>query len=323
MSPFKASTGIITIDSEYLEHPRFAAAYLIVEGDRAAFVDNNTAHAVPKLLSALSRAGLRPEQVEYAIITHIHLDHAGGSSALLSACPNAKLLAHPRAARHAIDPSRLIASARKVYGDASFEKLYGRIDPIPAARVREMSDGEELAFGSRTLKFLHTRGHANHHFCVLDSGSSGIFTGDAFGLRYPDLQSGGLFVFPSTSPTDFDAEEARRSVRRIVDSGARTAFLTHFGELGELREAGDQLISHLDFCEQLLADAIRSPEQDAGLPAFCERRIGERMRAELSSRGIALEGREAKLLALDIELNAAGISHVAVKRRGGKLEAKP
>ena len=181
----------------------------MVEKDQAAFVDTNTTHSVPLLIEKLRTLGLSPEAVSYLIITHVHLDHAGGASALLKLCPNATLLAHPKAARHMIDPSKLVTSAKKVYGEAQFDQLYGAIDSIPKERVQVIEDGEVIAFGTRTFQFFYTRGHANHHFCIWDSASNGVFTGDSFGLAYPALQKRGLFIFPSTSPTDFDPDEAR------------------------------------------------------------------------------------------------------------------
>src|SRR5699024_7188114 len=222
-------TSIHTIDTHYLGYPEVAAAYLIVEGDRAAFVDNNTNAAVPRLLASLEEQGLTPEQVEYLIITHVHLDHAGGTSKLAKACPNATVVAHPRAAPHVIDPSKLVASASAVYGEAEFERLYGTIEPVAEARVQVMDDEQTLQFGRRELRFLHTRGHANHHFCIADSASGAIFAGDAFGLVYPALQGEGLFAFPSTSPTDFEPALARDSIRRLVDERPSCLYLTHFG----------------------------------------------------------------------------------------------
>lgn len=305
---------IVTIDCDYI-HPRFAAAFLLIENGRAAFIENNTAHATPKLLAALAENGLSPEAVDYLIVTHVHLDHAGGTSALLAHCPRATVLAHPKAARTLVDPSRLVASARKVYGDAAFEKLYGEIRPIDAGRVRAMADEETLALGSRTLRFLHTKGHATHHFCVLDSGSDGIFTGDAFGLRYPALQSHGLFVFPSTSPIDFDPDEARRSVRRIAATGAKRAFLTHYGEVEQVAEAADQLVVHLDAHERVLLDAVKSPLAGAALAKACEAKLREHFVAFTASLQWTPSPDEWALLALDIEINAQGIAYVAEKRR--------
>jgi glyoxylase-like metal-dependent hydrolase (beta-lactamase superfamily II) len=302
-----------TIDCNYLA-PQFAAAYLIAESDRALFVENNTAHATPFLLQALKETGLKPEQVEYLIVTHIHLDHAGGTSKLLQACPNAKVLAHPRAAPHLIDPTKLITSARHVYGDANFDRLYGEILPIDSARVRIMQDQEVLPFGSRSLKFIYTRGHANHHFCIFDSESEGIFTGDSFGLAYPALQKSGLFIFPSTSPTDFDPNEARLSIQKILDSGAKRAFLTHYGSIGDLKGAADQLRMHLDFSEKLLESAIQSSEPDAALDEFCQKQIYSYFQTLLSNQGLATP-EVWDLIKMDLELNAAGIAHIARKRR--------
>ncbi len=306
----------ITIDCEYLQ-PEFAAAYLLVEGEEAAFVETNTTYAVPRLLEALSKAGRRPEDVRWVIVTHVHLDHAGGASAVMKACPNATLLAHPRAARHLIDPSRLVASAKQVYGDEPFRKLYGDIEPIPAERVRIMEDEETLRWGSRTLRFLHTRGHANHHFVVHDSASGGVFTGDAFGLRYPMLQGRGLFVLPTTSPTDFDPDEAKRSVRRIAEA-ASSVFLTHFGEVTEIEDAAGQLLRHLEFSGELLDRAVARSESGKELIAFCEAALREHYNRELAARGLELDQKGWELLDMDLDLNAQGIALVAEKRRAAQ-----
>jgi glyoxylase-like metal-dependent hydrolase (beta-lactamase superfamily II) len=307
---------IHTIDCNYL-YPRFAASYLVENSGRALFIDNNTTHSAPLLLKALSRAGLKPEAVEYLIITHVHLDHAGGTSALLRACPNAQVLAHPRAVRHLVDPSRLIAGAQTVYGVKDFERLYGRIEPIAETRVRAVADGETLSFGTNELQFVFTRGHANHHTCILlDRGpNSVIFTGDSFGLAYPSLQGSGLFVFPSTSPTDFDAAEARKSIQKILDTGARKAFLTHYGALEDLVGAAAQLNRAIDFSERLLEEAQTSALPDARLAPFCEERLRTWMGAELEARGMSGSAEAQALVKLDVELNAAGLAHVATQRR--------
>jgi glyoxylase-like metal-dependent hydrolase (beta-lactamase superfamily II) len=309
-------TGITTIDCQYLK-PRFAASYLVQDSGRAFFVDNNTAHSVPLLLDALKRAGLKPEQVDYVMITHVHLDHAGGSSLLMKACPNAKLLAHPRAATHVIDPSRLVASARAVYGDQEFERLYGKIEPVAKERVRSIEDEERLVFGAKKLRFFHTRGHANHHMCieVKEGTQSVVFTGDAFGLAYPDLQKNGLFIFPSTSPTDFDAPEARKSVEKIVATDAEEAFPTHFGGVKDLQGASRQLLRQIDFAEKLVSEAEKSSLPDDGLDEFCLAKVDSEMKTRLEEKGMALSGDVSELLRLDLDLNAQGLAHVARKRR--------
>lgn len=305
---------IETIDCEYTM-PRYAAAYLLIHDGKAAFIDNNTAHAVPSMLAALERHGLTADDVELCIITHVHLDHAGGSSALMKACPNATLVAHPRAARHAIDPSKLVASATQVYGAEQFEKLYGRIEPIAEARVKTMEDGDTLDFNGRTLRFLHTRGHANHHFVIVDEAESAIFTGDAFGLCYPDLCRDGLFVFPSTSPTDFDGELAREAVRRIVDTGMSTAYPTHFGPVTQMREAADQMIEWLTFSERLMEEARDSDQPDESLTADIEPKLRARFEEKLAGTSVGEDPATWERLALDIDLNAQGLAFVAAKQR--------
>ncbi|MEM1023705.1 MAG: MBL fold metallo-hydrolase [Myxococcota bacterium] len=295
--------------------PRYAAAYLIVRNGRAAFVDNNTAHAVPRMLETLQAQGLNPEDVDYCIITHVHLDHAGGSSALMKACPNATLVAHPRAARHAIDPSKLVSSASEVYGDARFRELYGVIEPIDEERVRTMEDDETLRFADRTLRFLHTRGHANHHFVILVEEDEVIFTGDAFGLCYPDLCAEGLFAFPSTSPTDFDGPLAREAVQRIVDTGAKTAYLTHFGGVTDLHAASAQLIGHLNVSERLMEEAFASDLPDDQLESYIAPLLQAHFEQALSGRAVAKQPETWARLKMDLDLNAQGLAFVAAKKR--------
>jgi glyoxylase-like metal-dependent hydrolase (beta-lactamase superfamily II) len=309
-----APSDLVTIDCEYL-HPRFAAAYLRVEGGEAAFVETNTALATPKLLGALASLGLAPEAVRWIIVTHAHLDHAGGAGALMRACPNATLLAHPRAARHLIDPSKLVTSATHVYGAERFRALYGTIDPIPAERVRSLDDGAEVPFGAATLRFLHTRGHANHHFVVHDPAADAVFTGDAFGLYYPDLQRPGPFAFPSTSPTDFDAREARRSVDRIAALGARRAFLTHFGEVTAIAAVAAQLRAWIEVSEAALEEAAEGDASAAAMEKAIEGELWDAFDRFARTAGMELTLADRDLLKMDVELNAQGIAWAAKKRR--------
>ena len=306
--------SVIPIDCNYV-YPGAASAYLMIEGERAAFIENNTTHAVPLLLDALNQAGLSPEQVEYAIITHVHLDHAGGTSALLAACPNATVLAHPKAARHVIQPERLVESSKQVYGPELFEKLYGEIRPVAADRVRTLEDDEELRFGERTLRFMHTRGHADHHFCIYDDKSGGVFTGDSFGIGYAALQFAGPFLYPSTTPTQFHADEARKSVRRLRDCGATHAYLTHFGAFDDLNSGADQLLYGLDQMETLLHTARDSKHTGDALQTFCEDGVRRYFNEKLEKHGLQLSDEHRQLLELDIGINAMGIAFAAARAR--------
>ena len=162
--------GIHTIDTGYVR-PRFDAAYLVVEQGRGAFVDCGTNHSVPVLLAALDAAGLAPADVDWVILTHVHLDHAGGAGTLMRQLPHARLVAHPRAAPHMIDPARLVAGATAVYGEELFARHYGELVPVPAERVVVAADGHEVDLAGRTLRCIDTPGHARHHLCTWDARS--------------------------------------------------------------------------------------------------------------------------------------------------------
>ncbi len=304
-----------TIDCHYTGEPHVAASYLIREGDELCFVETNTAMALPRLLAAIEAEALDPTSVRYVIITHVHLDHAGGAGQLLQACPNATLLAHPRAAPHAIDPTKLIRSAEQVYGKERFKALYGELLPIAKERVRVMEDGETLDWGARTLTFLHTRGHANHHMVIHDSRENGVFTGDAFGIGYPAAQVGGPWVFPSTSPTDFDAEAAIASVQRIIDTGATTAWLTHFGPYTDLAGLGAQLVDHLKRYGALVDKADASTLDGAALGNLVAKSVDRWFASDLDARGMSENDVVNELVLLDRQLNAQGVVFAIQKRR--------
>lgn len=305
---------IRTIDCHYIQ-PGFAASFLVHEEGEAYFVETNTFHAVPLLLEALREERIEREGVRWIAVTHVHLDHAGGAFALLDACPEAMVLAHPRAAKHLIDPGKLVASAKKVYGEEAFERLYGDIQPVPSDRLRILEDGEEILFHGSKLHCIYTRGHANHHFCLLDPALSGIFTGDSFGLAYPGLQRNGLFIFPSTSPTDFDPTAAKEALDLILDSGAKRAFLTHFGELRDLSAAREQLLKHLNFSERLYGEAKSGREEFKVLRSRFEAELRKNF-AKLASRsGLRLTSEDWRMVETDLRLNADGIAFAGIKAR--------
>ncbi|MGV3623670.1 MAG: MBL fold metallo-hydrolase [Archangium sp.] len=309
------SPQLVTIDTHYVM-PQLAAAYLRVEGRDAAFIEVNTTYAVPYLLTALRDAGRAPEDVKFIIVTHVHLDHAGGTSALLKACPNATVIAHPRAARHLIDPSRLVASARQVYGDEAFDELYGTIEPIEASRVRTMEDGETLQLGDATLRFLHTRGHANHHFVVHDEKENVVFTGDTFGLVYPALQKARRFAIASTSPTDFDGPAAIESVKRILALKPRAVALTHFGLYEDVEAIGEQLIGWLELSSKLFDEGTASGDELGTLEQRFKWKLDTEMGDAAQRSGFVPSAEDKKLMKFDLELNAQGLAFAAVKARG-------
>ncbi|TXT21253.1 MAG: beta-lactamase-like protein [bacterium] len=224
--PIQHEHGIVTLDADYLR-PGLAAVHLIVEDGGVAIVDTGTNHAVPSVLAELRGLGLGPEAVDYVIVTHVHLDHAGAAGALLQNCPNAKLVVHPKGARHMIDPAKLVAGSIAVYGREHFYAHYGDIVPAPAERVIEAGDGFRLDFRGRTLSFLDTPGHARHHYCIHDQRSNSLFTGDTFGISYPPAghrRPGGLphALRPRHQPGRA-GDSAARADRRTRGTDARRA----------------------------------------------------------------------------------------------------
>ena len=297
--------GIHTIDTGFVR-PQFDAAYLVVERGRAAFIDCGTNHAVPRLLAALDGAGLSPAAVDWLILTHVHLDHAGGAGELIARLPNARLLVHPRGARHMIDPAQLWAGASAVYGEAVMEQTYGRLRPIAAERVVEAADGHVVELAGRALRCLDTPGHARHHLCVFDARANVCFTGDTFGLSYREFDGAhGPFILPTTSPVQFDPVALHASIDRLIALRPAAMYLTHYGRVEEVERLAADLHAQIDAMVALARAAAGQPDRHAALMASLTDLYAERARAH----GWA-HGREAlhRLLAMDIELNAQGLA---------------
>ncbi|MBI3570067.1 MAG: MBL fold metallo-hydrolase [Gammaproteobacteria bacterium] len=297
--------GINVIDAHH-HRPKLAAFYLIVEGNQAAFVDTGTSHSIPDAIEVLARKRLTPEQVAYVIPTHVHLDHAGGAGMMMRRFPKAKLIAHPRGARHLIDPAKLIAGVAEVYGAAAVARDYGEIVPVDAARVIEAPDGFTLDLNGRRLLFLDTPGHARHHFCVVDEQSRGIFTGDTFGLSYRELDTdNGEFVFPTTTPVQFDPEALHASINRLVELKPKLLYLTHFGRISGVERAARQMHDLIDAFANM-ARGLRSTgtERHARLIQGQREILWPRLRAHGCRLGADQLG---LLLDMDLELNAQGL----------------
>src|SRR3990172_3328518 len=226
--------GITLIDSGY-HRPGAVAFYLLVEGDQAAFIDTGTYSALPNALSTLAAHGLAAEEVAYVIPTHVHLDHAGGVGAIMRQFPNAPLVVHPRGTRHMIDPTQLLSGVAQIYGPERADREFGKPIPVAPERVIEAPDNFTLDLNGRSLRFLDTPGHARHHFCVFDERSGTIFSGDTLGVSYRQLDTArGAFIFPTTSPVQFEPEPLHRSIDRLLASRPRLILLTHFRRVDEI-----------------------------------------------------------------------------------------
>ena len=167
-----------------------AACYLIEHDGEAALVDTGTRNSLPRIMQTLADHNISPEQVRWIMPTHVHLDHAGGAGALMDEMPEATLVVHERGARHMITPEKLQAGSLAVYGEEAYDAAFGQLVPVPEQRVCIAADGDSFDLGSRRLQTLNTAGHARHHYVVWDEHSSGLFTGDTFGVSYPELNTG-------------------------------------------------------------------------------------------------------------------------------------
>ena len=233
--------GITVVDAEYFQ-TGVAALYLVEEAGDIAIIETGTNQSIPYIREVLESKQLSFSDVKYIMPTHVHLDHAGGAGGLMQQCPKAKLVIHPFGAAHMIDPSRLIAGASAVYGEEEFKKLYGTIQPVDEDRVIQAPDLFTLEMNGRVFEFLDTPGHASHHFSVYDRKSNGIFTGDTFGLSYPQLTTAqGRFIFATTTPVQFNPDALLASIDKILAKNPEKIYLTHFGEIKPTEKVINQL----------------------------------------------------------------------------------
>lgn len=296
---------IYAVDADYMR-PQLAAIHVIRSGDQVALVDTAHNGSVPRVLAALAELGLGAEAVRYILLTHIHLDHAGGAGAFMAACPNASLVVHPRGARHMADPSKLWAGTVAVYGEADAIARYGQIQPIPAERIVEATDGMEIDLNGRVIQVADTPGHARHHVCYFDVHSRGWFTGDVFGLSYRELdRDGKAFVFPSTTPVQFDPVAMHASIDRLMAASPSAAYLTHFSRVTDLPRLAADLHRLIDAHVAIARAAADAPDHRhqilrAGLCALL-RDEAQRQQWTIGEDDLF------EVFAMDLELNAQGL----------------
>lgn len=248
-APRSIGPGVVQIDTLLGGWRRMTAGYL-VEGPSPVLVETGSQSSVAVLLDALEGLGVGPGDLAGVAVTHIHLDHAGGVGDVARAFPNATVYVHEKGARHLADPTRLVASAERVYGPL-LDGLYGRLDPTPPERLHVLTDTEQVEIGpGRVLTAVDSPGHAKHHLGLHDSVSGILFAGDAVGVRLPDAG----VLRPATPPPDFDLDQALRSLRKFAARRPSGIALAHYGLLDEpetlLEEAEATLRGWAETAEQ-------------------------------------------------------------------------
>lgn len=300
----QVASGIYAIDTHYVR-ARMDASHLIVDQGRAAFIDTGTTLSVPHLSAALAFQNLDPGAVDYIILTHVHLDHAGGAGRLAELLPAAKVLVHPRGAAHLSDPSRLVAATRLVYGDEHFDSAYGQVVPVAPERIVAMADGDSVMLGHRRLQFLHTPGHALHHLCIVDPQTREIFSGDTFGVSYREFDTAaGEFIVATTTPSQFDPDQLISSIDRLLAERPTAIYLTHYSRVVDIARLGADLKADIAALVGIARAAQTLPDRTAAMAA----RIHEHWSRRLDAHGFAADAaRRHALLDGDAALNAAGL----------------
>lgn len=296
--------GVFCIDTGF-HRPAFDAAYLVVDGGRAAFVDTGTNFAVPRLLATLEAVGLARDAVDWVIPTHVHLDHAGGVGLLMRELPAARAVVHPRGARHMVDPADLWKGALAVYGPEEMARAYGELVPVPAERLMPSYDGMALALGGRALEFADTPGHARHHHCIWDAATRGWFTGDTFGISYREFDTAqGAWILPASTPVQFEPGPMADSVRRLLEREPACMYVTHYGRLDDVARLGQRLLAMLERTVQAAEAAAAAPDRHAALATSLAALYLDSLRAHGATQ---TTDELRRLLEVDVELNAQGI----------------
>ena len=273
------SSGLDYIDLQFRGRPELIATAVLHGAAGVALLDPGPSTTISTLETALEHKGIRFRDVRHILLTHIHLDHAGATGTILERHPHIEVLVHTRGAPHLVDPSKLISSAGRLYGQ-DMDRLWGEVRPVPAERIRTLEGGEMVTAGGRELRVAYTPGHASHHVSFFDVSSRVAFVGDTAGIR----RGSGIYVLPPAPPPDIDLEAWRESEQRILSWVPDSLFVTHFGPYRGAHQQFEALFEHLAewsrIVKRLLANESLSEEERQR--AFVEetflelrRRVGE------------------------------------------------
>jgi glyoxylase-like metal-dependent hydrolase (beta-lactamase superfamily II) len=307
---------VIVIDTMTAGLTGVTAGYLLPT-PRPVLIECGPALSIDATIRALSELGLGPDDLAFLVVTHVHLDHAGGAGDLLAAFPQAKVVVSPRGARHLSDPERLNASAARVYGEL-FDTVYGPCTPIAAERIIAPEHGELLDLGGgRRLEILDTPGHAKHHIGVFEPDLGALFTGDSVGVRLEGMRA----LRPATPPADFNFETMLESLAIYRERAARTLYLAHFGDVGEpatvLDEAEDRVRAWVAAAEAAWRSVPEHEDELEHMTAMLEARFADDLAGEVGAGGEETQRRLGLLN--DARSNAAGLLRYLERRAAGTL----
>jgi glyoxylase-like metal-dependent hydrolase (beta-lactamase superfamily II) len=302
---FPAAPGISGIDTKMIGREMVTSAYLL-HGDEPALVETGPSLSRETVGRGLTELGIGPGDLAHVVVTHIHLDHAGGVGALARAYPRAAVWVHQRGAPHLADPTRLVSSVERVYGAERARAYFGGVEPTPADRLRAVDDGDVIALGGRSLEVLYTPGHASHHVALVDSQSGAVFAGDAIGVHLPDVK----VLRPATPPPDIDVELGVQSIERIRDHARSVLLLSHFGAVPDVNAICDLAIVRLRGWAENVREALgRTDDVDE---------IAKALQEHVTAEDLADAGEDADLeryeLLSSVQINAMGLIRYWRKR---------
>jgi glyoxylase-like metal-dependent hydrolase (beta-lactamase superfamily II) len=267
----EVARNIILIDDNLYSIPRWGSVYLVNE-TKKALVDTGTSRSLNAVLEGIKQAGVRPEDIDYIIATHIHLDHAGGAGTILKHMPQAQVVVHHRGARHLVNPERLVKSFAATMGEQLVAKT-GEVLPVPEERVKPVNDGDVLELGEgQVLTFIDAPGHAPHELCILESRNQGFFSGDAIGVSVADNR----VLIPVTPPPGFDLETYLATLKKLASLDAKSIYFAHFGKVDNARENLELAGEKLRIWDKMISEAFV-----AGGAAAAARAMKEELYREL------------------------------------------
>ena len=302
----RLAASVSYCDLQFQSRPRIVAAALVHGAGGAAIVDPGPSSTLPALHAALADSGLSMRDVNALLLTHIHLDHAGATGTLVRENPALRVYVHERGAPHLVDPSKLLASATMLYGDA-MDRLWGEVSPVPASALVVLKGGERIEEGGRAFDVAYTPGHAWHHVSYFNSDTGIAFVGDTAGIKI--VQNG--YVLPPTPPPDINLESWEQSLRTIASWHPETLFLTHFGPHGAASAHIAELRDHLALAADLVRQSLARDETDAQREVW----FSEELRRELRRRLADAEGRSYEI-AGRLDLSWRGLARYWRKRTG-------
>jgi glyoxylase-like metal-dependent hydrolase (beta-lactamase superfamily II) len=302
---FEAAAGITGVDTFMAGRATVTSAYLI-HASEPTLVETGPATSVEAVEAGLSSLDLGAQDLAHIVVTHIHLDHAGGVGRLSKAFPKATVWVHERGAPHLVDPRKLVDSATRVYGEERLKALFGAVDPTSEERVRSIAEGDKIELGNRSLEVMYTPGHASHHVSLVDSGSGAVFTGDALGVHLPDVR----VLQPATPPPDIDVELGVKSIERIRERAESLLLFSHFGPVTEVDELCEIASSRLQRWADIVRDAMRETDDLDRIAELLTHRTAD----EFRSKGLERSEIDRFDILADMRNNAAGLVRYWKKR---------